>query len=157
MRTNTVTLLGLALCLFGPLSAKLNFPDKHPLDKSEYRRLTLDNGLKVLLLSDSKLNVSSASMCVAVGAMSDPDERSGLAHFLEHMLFLGTKKFPEAGEYGKYLQTNGGYSNAYTSSDHTNYHFQVYHDAFEGALEHVSPRDQAHAYGATRPDSELLI
>ena len=120
------------------LVAELNFPDKHPLDKSQYRRLTLDNNLKVLLLSDPELNVSSASMCVDVGAMSDPDSRSGLAHFLEHMLFLGTEKFPEAGEYGKYLKTNGGYSNAYTSSDHTNYHFQVYHDAFEGALDRFS-------------------
>ena len=44
------------------------------------------------------------------------------------MLFLGTRKFPEAGEYGKYLKTNSGYSNAYTASDITNYHFQVYHD-----------------------------
>ena len=120
------------------IAAQLNFPDKHPLDKSEYRRITLDNNLKVLLLSDPELNVSSASMCVDVGSMSDPDNRSGLAHFLEHMLFLGTEKFPEAGEYGKYLKTNGGYSNAYTSSDHTNYHFQVYHNAFEGALDRFS-------------------
>ena len=70
--------------------------------------------------------------------MGDPESRQGLAHFLEHMLFLGTKKFPEAGEYGKYLKTNGGYSNAYTASDITNYHFQVYHDAFEGALDRFS-------------------
>jgi len=128
----------LVLLLPTLLVAELNFPDKHPLDKSQYRRLVLDNKLKVLLLSDPELNVSSASMCVDVGSMSDPDSRSGLAHFLEHMLFLGTEKYPEAGEYGKYLKTNGGYSNAYTSSDHTNYHFQVYHDAFDGALDRFS-------------------
>ncbi len=124
--------------LFIPAQADLDFPEKHPLDKSEYRRFTLDNQLKVILLSDPGLNVSSASICVNVGSMSDPDNRQGLAHFLEHMLFLGTEKFPEAGEYGKYLKTNGGYSNAYTSSDHTNYHFQVYHDALEGALDRFS-------------------
>ncbi len=128
----------LTLLLHLPLVAELDFPDKHPLDKSSYRRLTLDNGLKVIILSDPGLNVSSASMCVSVGSMGDPESRQGLAHFLEHMLFLGTKKFPEAGEYGKYLKTNGGYSNAYTASDITNYHFQVYHDAFEGALDRFS-------------------
>jgi insulysin len=138
MRKTIYSFVSMFFCLLASLGAQLDFPDKHPLDKSEYRRLTLDNGLKVILLSDPKLNVSSAAMCVSVGAMSDPDGRSGLAHFLEHMLFLGTEKFPEAGEYGKYLKTNGGYSNAYTSSDHTNYHFQVYHDAFEGALTRFS-------------------
>ncbi|HEX2862665.1 MAG TPA: insulinase family protein, partial [Lacunisphaera sp.] len=65
-----------------------------PNDESEYRRFTLDNGLKVILLSDPKLNKSSASLAVAVGSYSDPASRQGLAHFLEHMLFLGTEKYP---------------------------------------------------------------
>ena len=82
---------------------------KHPLDKSEERKIILDNGLKVYLLSDPAFNVSSASMSVMVGSLEDPDNRQGLAHFLEHMLFLGTKKYPDVDEYGKYLKTNGGY------------------------------------------------
>jgi insulysin len=107
-------------------------------DESEYRRFTLDNGLKVILLSDPKFNKSSAALAVSVGSLSDPEDRQGLAHFLEHMLFLGTEKYPDEAEYGNYLKTNGGYNNAYTSSDHTNYHFEIRHEAFEGALDRMA-------------------
>ena len=112
--------------------------EKHPLDKSEERKIILENGLKVYLLSDPNFNMSSASMSVMVGSLEDPNDRQGLAHFLEHMLFLGTKKYPDVDEYGTYLKTNGGYSNAYTARDHTNYHFQVLPDGFEGAIDRFS-------------------
>ncbi len=109
--------------------------DKHPLDKSEVRKLTLDNGVRVYLLSNSDFNVSAASMVVEVGSLENPSNREGLAHFLEHMLFLGTEKYPDVDEYSRYLKTFGGYSNAYTASDHTNYQLQVLPDGFEGALD----------------------
>ncbi|RFC50410.1 MAG: insulysin, partial [Verrucomicrobia bacterium] len=92
-----------------------------PNDNSEYRRFVLPNGLKVLLLSDPKLNKASASLDVGAGSYSDPAHRQGLAHFLEHMLFLGTAKYPGVTEYGNYLKTNGGYNNAFTAGSHTNY------------------------------------
>ena len=104
----------------------------------EYRKLVLENDLKIILISDEKYNKSSASMNVVVGSLSDPESSQGLAHFLEHMLFLGTEKYPDVEDYGSYLKSNGGYSNAYTAEDHTNYHFEVYHDAFEGALDRFS-------------------
>ncbi len=109
-----------------------------PNDTAEYRRFILDNGLKVLLVSDPKLNKSSASLAVAAGSFSDPAGRQGLAHFLEHMLFLGTEKYPSETEYGTYLKANGGYNNAYTAGDHTNYHFEIRHEAFEGALDRMA-------------------
>lgn len=112
-----------------------DLPEKHPLDKSENRTLVLDNGLRVALVSDPDINMASASMAVGVGSFANPDDSQGLAHFLEHMLFLGTEKYPDEDEYGEYLQQNGGYSNAYTASDLTNYHFEVYPNAFEGALD----------------------
>ena len=105
--------------------------EKHPLDKSQVRKTTLDNGLKAYLLSDRAFNRSAASMCVGVGTLQDPKTRQGLAHFLEHMLFLGTEKYPDVDEYSTYLRNNGGMSNAYTAGDHTNYQFQVFPDAFE--------------------------
>jgi insulysin len=123
-----------AFFLFSSLSAA-RLPEKHPLDKSESRTLVLDNGLKVLMVSDPEVNLSSASMAVDVGSFKDPEDALGLAHFLEHMLFLGTEKYPQEGEYKEYLTQNGGYGNAYTSRDHTNYHFQVFPDAFKGALD----------------------
>jgi insulysin len=115
-----------------------DLPERHPLDNSESRTLVLDNGLRVLLVSDPDLNLAAASMAVGVGSLMDPEEVQGLAHFLEHMLFLGTEKYPDEGEYTEYLARNGGYSNAYTSSDHTNYHFQLFPEAFEGALDRFS-------------------
>jgi len=106
-----------------------------PNDASTYRRFVLPNGMKVLLLSDPKLNLSSAAMAVGVGSLSDPPERQGLAHYLEHMLFLGTEKYPSVAEFGEYLQRNGGYQNAYTARDRTNYHLEVQPGAFEGAVD----------------------
>jgi insulysin len=121
-----------------PNLAALEIPDKHEKDQRVYRRFVLDNGLKVLLVSDPEMNKSAASLSVGVGSLGDPKDRQGLAHFLEHMLFLGTKKFPTEGEYSKYLKSNGGYSNAYTAGDHTNYHFMIHHDALEGAIDRFS-------------------
>jgi insulysin len=123
------------ILLFANAAFAAELPETHPLDKSESRTLVLDNGLKVLLVSDPDLNLSSASMSVGVGSYMNPEGTQGLAHFLEHMLFLGTEKYPDADEYKEYLSQNGGYSNAYTAGDHTNYHFQLYPEAFEGALD----------------------
>ncbi len=109
-----------------------------PNDSSEYRRFVLPNGLKVLLLSDPKLNKSSASLDVGAGSFSDPANRQGLAHFLEHMLFLGTAKYPGVTDYGNYLKTNGGYNNAFTAGSHTNYLLEIRHEAFEGALDRLA-------------------
>jgi insulysin len=91
--------------------------------------------MKVLLLSDPKLNVASAAVAVGVGSLSDPPDRPGLAHYLEHMLFLGTEKYPSVEEFGEYLRRNGGYNNAYTAGDRTNYHLEIRPDAFDGALD----------------------
>ncbi len=126
------------LAAFGFAGPIDDLPAKASTDKSEYRKFTLENGLDVILLSDPNLNMSSASVAVKVGSMGDPKERQGLAHFLEHMLFLGTEKYPEEGEYGEYLRSNGGYSNAYTSLELTNYHFEVAHHAFEGAVDRMA-------------------
>ncbi len=111
---------------------------KSPVDQKQYRYLQLDNRLKVLLISDSETDKSAASLDVYVGSGSDPHEWNGIAHFLEHMLFLGTKKFPEAGEYQEFIRRNGGSDNAYTSFNHTNYYFSIGTAHFEPALERFS-------------------
>ena len=77
------------------LFAELQLPDKHPLDETEIKTFILDNGLKVILVSNPKYNISAASMNVKVGSLSDPKDAQGLAHFLEHLLFLGTEKYPD--------------------------------------------------------------
>jgi insulysin len=108
---------------------------KSAADEREYRHITLPNKLQVLLSSDDKTEKSSAALDVNVGHFSDPEEAPGLAHFCEHMLFLGTEKYPDEAEYNAYLNQNGGMSNAYTSMENTNYYFDVKQEFFEGALD----------------------
>lgn len=139
LRIASVVLL--LVCVLPPLRAAGIDPstvpprEAAPNDQSAYRRLVLPNGMKVLLLSDPKLNVASASVAVGVGSLADPPQRQGLAHYLEHMLFLGTEKYPVVEEFGEYLQRNGGSNNAYTARDRTNYHLEIRPEAFEGALD----------------------
>ena len=98
---------------------------KSESDKYQYRALELDNELTVFLIHDPEAEKAGASLEVHVGAYRDPREFQGLAHFLEHMLFIGSEKYPGEGEYMTFLGQNGGYSNAYTSQTVTNYHFEV--------------------------------
>ncbi len=102
------------------------------------RTLVLDNGLQVLLMHDPDVDRSAAALSVGVGQLYDPWEKQGLAHYLEHMLFLGTKKYPKVSSFKEYLNANSGASNAYTGADITNYFLQVSHHAFEGALDRFS-------------------
>ena len=73
------------------------------------------------------------------GSLSDPGNISGLAHFCEHMLFLGTKKYPKENEYSQFLSEHAGSSNAFTSGEHTNYYFDVSHEHLQGALDRYCP------------------
>ena len=96
---------------------------KSPVDtKREYRALELSNELKVILVSDPATDKAAAALNVMVGSMSDPEHLPGLAHYLEHMLFLGTEKYPEENSYAKYLSENAGSSNAYTGNKINNGH-----------------------------------
>ncbi|KAL4232280.1 hypothetical protein ACF0H5_009851 [Mactra antiquata] len=104
-------------------------------DDRQYRALELTNGMRVMLISDSNTDKSSAAMDVYIGHMKDPKDIPGLAHFCEHMLFLGTKKYPEENEYNKFLSQHGGSSNAFTSNEHTNYFFDVAPEHLSGALD----------------------
>ncbi|PAW65926.1 MAG: hypothetical protein B9S34_09340 [Opitutia bacterium Tous-C1TDCM] len=138
---NRLRLLALALfalpAAFAAAPAVPELPPRivAPTDQAVFRRFVLDNGLRVLLVSDPKFNKSGAALVVNVGQIDDPADREGMAHFLEHMLFLGTVKYPDVSEYSGYIKANGGTNNAYTSSDVTNYHFDIRHDALPGALD----------------------
>ncbi len=103
-----------------------------------YKTLTLDNGLAVFLTHDAEADQSAAALSVGAGSLHDPAEKQGLAHYLEHMLFLGTEKYPAVGEYGQFIGAHGGSNNAFTASDETNYHFGINHNAFAEALDRFS-------------------
>lgn len=109
--------------------------EKSDIDEFEYLGGYLENGLGFIVVSNPNAVKSSASLDVHVGSINDPINLDGLAHFLEHMLFLGTKKYPTENFYNKFLSENGGSSNAFTSTRHTNYHFDVKNEAFEQAID----------------------
>ena len=111
---------------------------KSPNDHKHYLPITLNNGLRVLLINNNQSNKSAAALAVNVGHFSDPNDRHGLAHFLEHMLFLGTDKYPEGSEYHKFISQHGGSNNAWTATEHTCYFLDINHNFFEDALDRFS-------------------
>ncbi|MCL1122860.1 insulinase family protein [Shewanella seohaensis] len=111
---------------------------KSPNDHRQYRYLVLDNALRVLLVEDLDASQAAASMAVAVGHFDDPVDRPGMAHFLEHMLFLGTEKFPDSGEYHAFINQHGGSNNAWTGTEHTNFFFTINADVFADSLDRFS-------------------
>ncbi|MBS0623176.1 MAG: insulinase family protein [Verrucomicrobia bacterium] len=105
------------------------------LKERSIRKLKLDNGLEALLISDPGTTQSGAALAVNIGSWDDPAQRPGMAHFVEHLLFLGTHTYPEEAGYTRYLNEHGGERNAFTMSDRTVYFFSVNHDGFEEALD----------------------
>ncbi|KAG6851274.1 hypothetical protein H0H93_011710 [Arthromyces matolae] len=109
--------------------------EKSQQDDRDYRIIQLENGLEATLIHDANTDKAAASLDVAVGHLYDPDDMPGLAHFCEHLLFMGTEQFPKENEYSEYLAKNNGSSNAYTATSNTNYYFNVATPALSGALE----------------------
>ena len=130
--------------------------ERSPADTRSYRALTLDNGLEALVISDPGADEAAAVLDINVGSANDPEGRPGMAHFLEHMLFLGTGKYPDSGEYDRFITEHGGFSNASTAFAHTKYYFEVDAAHLDGALDRfaqffISPRfDREHLAGERR-------
>lgn len=134
---------------------RINNIAKSQQDNRDYRGLILSNDLKVLLVSDPTTDKAAAALTVDVGHMSDPDDIPGLAHFCEHMLFLGTQKYPNENAYSTYLSENGGTSNASTYADNTKYYFDVVHNKLDGALDRFAQFFIAPMFTASATDREI--
>jgi secreted Zn-dependent insulinase-like peptidase len=104
-------------------------------DKRSYQTLTLDNGLKVLLVQDLDSKKSAASLTVNAGHFDDPSDRQGMAHFIEHMLFLGTEAYPDPGYFSQFINQAGGHCNAWTGTEHSSYFFDCDHQQLHAALD----------------------
>ncbi|PHJ18532.1 rhoptry metalloprotease toxolysin tln1, partial [Cystoisospora suis] len=94
-------------------------------DHREYRYVELANGMKVLLIRDSRCDEASSSIRVGVGSASDPANIPGLAHFTEHMLFQGSKNYPGCHDFFDFVHEHGGLSNAFTSKFSTVFSFSI--------------------------------
>lgn len=98
---------------------------KPDTDQNVYRGLDLANGMKVVLASDPNVEKSRVALCVMIGFMSDPWELQGLAHFTEHMVFMGSRKYPDENRVFSFLHGHGGQVNAFTANDATCYYYEV--------------------------------
>ena len=115
----------------------LGAPAKSLEDARAYRVVELDgNGLRAMVVSHGGAESrSGAALDVSVGSLWDPYEFPGVAHFLEHMVFMGSGEFPEENGFAAYLGAHGGSHNAFTAQDHTNFFFEVESGALRGGLE----------------------
>ena len=109
-----------------------------PNDDRAYALVELANGLEVMLVSDPTVEKSAAALSVGLGAAADPDEYPGMAHYLEHMLFMGSAQYPDPDGFMAFTAEHGGMSNAYTGLDITNYMMTVENDAFPEGLDRFS-------------------
>eukprot|EP00747_Dinoflagellata_sp_TGD_P181804 gnl/TRDRNA2_/TRDRNA2_35769_c0_seq1.p1 gnl/TRDRNA2_/TRDRNA2_35769_c0~~gnl/TRDRNA2_/TRDRNA2_35769_c0_seq1.p1 ORF type:complete len:1021 (+),score=241.79 gnl/TRDRNA2_/TRDRNA2_35769_c0_seq1:163-3225(+) len=104
-------------------------------DKREYTHALFDSGLRVLAVRDPDAEKSSFAVAVEAGSLEDPPDFQGLAHFCEHMLFLGSKKYPSKDAFSEQLALFGGTHNAYTSAEETVYFNEIGNDGYEKGLD----------------------
>ena len=95
---------------------------------------TLNNGLQVIVVENHRAPVVFHSVWYRVGAADEPPGKSGIAHFLEHLMFKGTET-REAGEFSRLVALNGGTENAFTSQDYTGYFQKIARDRLELVME----------------------
>lgn len=106
LNSSSVTVPAIKISMDCGNIVRINNIGKSQQDNRDYRGLKLSNGLKVLLVSDPVSDKAAAALTVDVGHMSDPNDIPGLAHFCEHMLFLGTEKYPNENAYSTFLSGN---------------------------------------------------
>ena len=97
--------------------------DKTINDNRDISGIILDNEIKIILISDKNINKSVCSVGVGAGYLHDDFE--GTAHFLEHLLFMGSEKYPEQNDYTSYVQSCGGSFNAFTADYMTLYYLEL--------------------------------
>jgi len=101
------------------------------------KKIRLSNDLEVICISDPESRTSGAALSVETGSFSDPKERPGMAHYVEHMLFLGNEKYPNEEDFSQFLDAHGGQRNAFTMSDRTVYMFSMNNDSFLEGLDRL--------------------
>lgn len=97
----------------------------------DFKRFTLDNGLKVIVHQDQSTPLVAVNMMYNVGSRDENPCRTGFAHLFEHLMFSGSKN---AGKFDEHLERVGGENNAFTNNDITNYYITLPKENIETAL-----------------------
>lgn len=111
---------------------------KSEKDNRQYQAIRLDNGMVVMLVSDPQAVKSLSALVLPVGSLEDPDDHLGLAHYLEHMTLMGSKKYPQPDSLAEYLKMHGGSHNASTAPYRTAFYLEVENDALDGAVDRLA-------------------
>ncbi|KAJ9079641.1 hypothetical protein DSO57_1033260 [Entomophthora muscae] len=104
-------------------------------DLRSYQGMVLGNQLKVLLVSDPNASKASLSLVLATGHQDNPQDVLGMAHFCEHMVHLGSVKYPKEDYYLQYINANSGTFSAETHFNHTSFQFTIVPKALEKAMD----------------------
>lgn len=108
-------------------------------EKADVESFTLKNGLEVIVIPNHRVPAINHTIWYKIGAGDDPVGKSGLAHYHEHTMFLGTKKY-KSGEYSNIIARNGGEQNAFTGHDATAYYINISKENLPLAMEMEADR-----------------
>ena len=126
------------ILLFFGLSHSL-FANSLDLAEQGVTQATLDNGLKIVVKTDSRAPVFISQLWYKVGASDESRPTTGVSHMLEHMMFKGTRTY-ESGEFSQIIARNGGDENAFTSKDFTAYYQKMHKSKLELAIKMEADR-----------------
>lgn len=129
--------------------------DRPPLDVREFRSVELSNGVRALLVSDRDATTAAGAAAVSVGHYMDPEALPGLAHFCEHMCFLGTDRYPDEDDFAAFTAAHGGSNNAYTDAEDTVYYFDVAAESLAPAVQRFARFFVAPLFKQGATDREL--
>ncbi|MBU6414710.1 insulinase family protein, partial [Patescibacteria group bacterium] len=103
-----------------------------------FKKTILSNNLRVITIPMQGVTTATILVMVNTGSNNETKEINGISHFLEHMFFKGTKRRPDTQMIAEEIDAMGGYSNAFTSREHTGYYLKVPAQKFEQALDLIS-------------------
>lgn len=123
------------------------------IDVTEFK---LENGLSVVVVPDHRAPVVTHMIWYKVGAADEPKGKAGIAHFLEHLMFKGTSRYP-TGAFSHLVRVNGGVDNAFTTQDYTVYHQRIAKDRLGLVMELEADRMQNLVLTDANVLPELLV
>lgn len=131
-------------------------PDMVAEHLPEPTRIVLDNGLRLIVAEDHSAPVAAVGFWVDAGVCDEPEDRRGIAHFVEHMMFRGSRHF-ESQEHARRIARLGGDCNAFTSADTTVFHERVPVEALDQVFELEADRFRHLALTAENLDTERKV
>ncbi|MEM6741077.1 MAG: pitrilysin family protein [Pseudomonadota bacterium] len=127
-----------------------------PARAADVTGFTLDNGMEVVVIEDTRAPVAVHMVWYKVGAADEPPGKSGIAHYLEHLMFKGTET-TEEGEFSEVVEANGGSDNAFAAQDYTGYFQRVAADRLDLMMQYEADRMVNLVIGEEAARTELNV